>query len=129
MDASTGINAQDAGLFSFDAYNDDAPLNLGGDWVEDAADEKDSTGAQINEIKDDSGSVIDQFRIFTSNSLGEVVFAFKGSDNWSNLRSDLMNSGLADWKNIAADASVALCQPHVVRRRVLSILSKLGRPR
>ncbi|WP_064270270.1 hypothetical protein [Paraburkholderia ginsengiterrae] len=71
MDASAGINEQDAGLFSLDAYDPTgtAITNLGTGWTEDTDDETN------NAITDGSGNVIDQFRIFTNSTLDQVVLA------------------------------------------------------
>jgi len=112
MDASTGINAQDAGLFSQDAYHDpgtDETANLGDGWAEDETDEKTADGTWIDQAVDPTdSSTIDQFRVFVNSSLHEIVFAFKGTDNWTDLKSDLTNDGASRYNALIGNADLVL---------------------
>lgn len=84
-DPMYGIDATNAGLFSAAAYNprftDDSGTLHG--WAEDAfASQETST---------------DRVRVFYNSTVNEVVLAFKGTDNWSNFKSDLADWGASDY--------------------------------
>lgn len=113
MDASTGINEQDAGLFSQDAYDDPGRVetNLGDRWTEDVTDEQAADGTWINQTIDPSdGSAIDQFRVFVNTSLDEIVVAFRGTDNWADIKSDLTNNGNSAYNSLVGEADLALAK-------------------
>jgi hypothetical protein len=112
MDAGAGINAQDGGLFSLDAY--DAPgtaeSNLGAGWTEDVDDEK-INNAWIDQIVDPTdGSTIDQFRVFVNSTLDQILFAFKGTDNWPDWKSNFANNGASAYNRLVGRANQVLSE-------------------
>jgi hypothetical protein len=100
IDPIFGINTTNAGLFSAAAYD---PIQAAGPtetllhgWIEDvAASREDAT---------------DRVRVFVNSITDEVVLAFKGTDNWTNLKSDLVDSGASEYSNFHDDISAAFNQ-------------------
>ncbi|MCL9828345.1 hypothetical protein [Ralstonia solanacearum] len=89
-DTTHGINAANAPLFSAAAYDEigHSESTLGG-WVEDtSASQQSADGA-------------DRLRVFvdTDPSVQEVVFAFRGMDNWQNARSVITSAGLSEYNS------------------------------
>ncbi|MBA4264501.1 MAG: hypothetical protein C0453_05420 [Comamonadaceae bacterium] len=55
-----------------------------------------------------SGRLENQFKISINDRTHEITFDFKGSDAWSNWKSDLGNAGASEFAKIEAKAQVAL---------------------
>lgn len=54
------------------------------------------------------GKLENQFQVSINNETKEISFDFKGSDAWSNWKSDLGNAGASEFANIEAKAQAAL---------------------
>lgn len=70
---------------------------------------EDVAGEEVNGVWMDQttdptdASTIDQFSVFVNSTLDQIVFAFKGSDNWPDLKSDFANNGASAYNGHRAN--------------------------
>ena len=101
-----GIDEQNAGLFSAAAYT---PIGQSVDMDKFKLVGWRDVTLQVAPIYSAGG--VDEFRVFVNDTSKQVVMAFKGSDDWSNFKSALTDSGFKDYKDLhqaAIDALLAI---------------------
>ncbi|AMP15467.1 hypothetical protein [Collimonas pratensis] len=93
------IDASNAGLFSSAAYSPKGSSTadqLGPNWSEDT---------NLTKVSADGSN---QMRVFVNDATKQIVFAFKGSDNYSNFKSDLVDSGAGEYAKLRDQAMQSL---------------------
>lgn len=101
---TTGINEQNAGLFSAAAYTtigEPVPTGkLPNGWSEM------TNLSDIASYSSKDGN--DAFRMFVNTDTQQIVIAFKGTDTWMQGKNDVTNAGAADYASIEPLAQAAL---------------------
>ncbi len=95
-------NAQNAGIFSQLAYAAEGSGvgSLSSEWIEDTE--------LSRQIFAPDGSVESQFRVFVNSTTQQVVFAFKGMDNFEDFKSAISDSGAEAYLPLRLLANQAL---------------------